>query len=164
VWHQTAHITTSYSTVRLIRSVSQSFCRLSHTPQTPYGQRCFPQGHDAFKKPWFHSFVYSHPKVGADTARRPLLRTGRFRSCLLNNPYVTTATLKDHIYATLHQHLSAECVRGVRLKMGFTRKKVNPVVTKPGLHQKRQAFEQQRTTVHPDEVNQGTPSVGHAVR
>ena len=74
------------------------------------------------------------------------------REAIDHNPCITMATIKDLIRKTLRLHLSEECVRLTRISMGFTRKKVTPVVNKPGLHAKRTAFEKKRVNILPGQV------------
>lgn len=68
------------------------------------------------------------------------------------HPCSTTATIRGIIVGTLHLHLSHECVRGIRVSLGFTRKKVRSVVCKDGLHAKRMAFEAEREHILPGQV------------
>lgn len=100
-------------------------------------------------------WVHEHPLTRARRTPWKKVKSAveeSIRASLRGNPCVTTASLKATISATLHLHLSDECVRLTRISMGFTRKKVSRVVSKPGLHELRQQFEEERTHVSTDEV------------
>ena len=72
--------------------------------------------------------------------------------CIRDDPCTTMASIKHHIQTTLGLVLSEECVRLHRVSLNLTRKKVQRVVTKPGLHMKRKQFEMDRKAHSADDV------------
>jgi len=72
--------------------------------------------------------------------------------CINQNPFITMASIKQCIQIRMGLCLSEECVRLSRVSSNFTRKKVNRVVTKEGLHAHRLQFEQDRLQYSTNDV------------